>query len=212
MVSFKMQVFNNASPSFSKQCTNQCERQSSSHDMVLTSLIRQRLWGSIYHELKNNPNSQIPIDDSTQNEVTEDTIIHFACKCQAPLIVINQLSLRYPQSLESADEFGRFPIHVATKWGATQDVIIFLVRTNLPAAGLQDDLGKTPMHYVGECHAHQYTLCLTEENVLQVLKILKIAAPLSVNLEDNEDMNSIEYALEHDASLKVIKYMQRRCM
>lgn len=47
--------------------------------------------------------------------------------------------------------------------------------------------------------------------MLQVVRLLKTAAPLSVNLEDNEEMNAIEYALLSDASLKVVKTMQRAC-
>jgi len=47
--------------------------------------------------------------------------------------------------------------------------------------------------------------------MMQVVMLLKSAAPTSVNLEDNEGCNAIEYALENDVHIKVIKAMQRAC-
>lgn len=81
-------------------------------------------------------------------------------------------------------------------------------------AAVPDDLGKTPMHYVGECYARNYNNRAPYpmvDSMLQVVKLLKTAAPKSMNLEDHEGMNAIEYALESDADIKVIKSMQRAC-
>jgi phosphosulfolactate phosphohydrolase-like enzyme len=47
--------------------------------------------------------------------------------------------------------------------------------------------------------------------MLQCVKLLKTAAPTSVNLEDNEGCNAIEYALENEIDIKVVKAMQRAC-
>jgi len=119
----------------------------------------------------------------------------------------------YPQSLSSSDITGRYPIHVAAKWGATPDVIAYLIKTNPSVAGVPDSTGKTPMHYVGEWYLQHFDNALysRDDSMLQVVRLLRNAAPLSVNLEDGEGMNAIEYALASDANLKVIKTMQRAC-
>lgn len=200
---------------FSKINISHAEPESCPEDiMTIARLISRRDWQQLEHELSSH-GSQIPIDDpSIRHAVTEDIIVHFAARFQAPLQTISFLSSLYPISLERPDATGRFPIHVAAKWGATPDVINFLIRSNPAAAGLQDDLGKTPMHYVGECYARNYNRNVSipmNESMLQVVQLLKTSAPKSVNLEDNEGANAIEYALESNADLKVIRSMQRAC-
>jgi len=152
-------------------------------------------------------------DPSLSHAITSDIIIHFAARFQAPLRIIAMLSRKYPQSLSSSDVTGRYPIHVASKWGATPDVISYLIKTNPSVSGIPDCTGKTPMHYVGQCYLQNFdnTLYGCNDSMLQVVRLLRNAAPLSVNLEDDEGMNAIEYALASDADLKVIKTMQRAC-
>lgn len=182
----------------------------------LASLICQQKW-SMCDALLSSPGVSrrtVRIDDaSAQSGVTADDVVHFAARFQAPLRIISQLSMMYPESLEIPDVAGRYPIHVAAKWSATPDVIQFLINANPAAVGLPDGSGKTPMHYVGECYICNYTSCLYDRDkaMLQVVKMLKSAAPKSVNLEDIYGMNAIEYALDSDASLGVIKTMQRAC-
>ena len=48
--------------------------------------------------------------------------------------------------------------------------------------------------------------------MLEVTKIFREKAPESFNLEDNNGVNAIELAIEHDADLRVIKNMQRTAM
>jgi hypothetical protein len=118
--------------------------------------------------------------------------------------------------LDSSDATGRYPVHVASKWGATPDVIHFLIQTNPIAAGIRDDLGKTPMHYIAEYYSKNYSPRMAlihpmEESMLQCVRLLKASAPKSMNLEDNEGCNAIEYALENEVDIKIIKAMQRAC-
>merc|ERR1712111_128893 len=94
--------------------------------------------------------------------------------------------------------------------GATPDVIAYLIKTNPSVAGVPDSTGKTPMHYVGEYYLQNFNSSLhgCNDSMLKVVRLLKKAAPMSVNLEDDEGMNAIEYALVNDANLEVIKSMQ----
>jgi hypothetical protein len=45
--------------------------------------------------------------------------------------------------------------------------------------------------------------------MLQVIHILRKAAPYSFNLEDADGCNAVEYAITYNADIKVIKVMQR---
>merc|ERR1711862_88055 len=158
--------------------------------------------------------TEILIDDPLlPHAVTSNIIIHFASRSQAPLRIITLLSREFPESLSSTDAAGRYPVHVAAKWGATPDVIQFLIKTNISSAGISDSSGKTPVHYAGEHYLTNFTSLLYDRDQAQlyVVKMLMTAAPKSVNLEDEEGMNAIEYALESDASLSVIRAMQRAC-
>jgi len=192
------------------------DQQAIPPNVTIVRLISKREWSFLEHFLSNF-GLDLPIDDDGITDcVTADIVVHFAARFQAPLRTITLLSNYFPTSLESSDATGRYPIHVAAKWGATPDVIQFLIRSNPAAAGIQDCLGKTPMHYIAEFYAHNYSpriaqILPVQDSMLQAVKLLKTAAPSSVNLEDNEGCNALEYALENEVDIKVVKTMQRAC-
>lgn len=172
---------------------------------ILTRSIARRNWYELERILSCG-SVQVEIDD--KGIITDESILHFALRYRAPLYIVQLLCLRYPQCLTRPDSTGKFPCHVAAKYGASPSVIEYLVANNKYAAGIQDPLGKTPIHYVAEFYP-SYVTNESDENMLRVVKILREAAPQSFNLEDNEDRNAIEYAIENDAGLKIIKLMQR---
>ena len=200
--------------------TNQSSSMSSDQSLppnvTIVRLISKREWSFLEHFLAHF-GLELPIDDpGISDAVTPEIVIHFAARFQAPLRTLTALAKYFPISLESADATGRYPIHVASKWGATPDVIQFLLRSNVTAAGVQDSLGKTPMHYIAEFYALNYSprkaqILPMQESMLQCVKLLKTAAPTSVNLEDNDGCNAIEYALDNELDIKVVKAMQRAC-
>mmetsp|Transcript_6906 Transcript_6906/g.16004 ORF Transcript_6906/g.16004 Transcript_6906/m.16004 type:complete len:329 (-) Transcript_6906:90-1076(-) len=190
------------------------QQQSKNPHFTLAMLISQRKWSLIDALLSTPDAPRLPVDEpGIDNAVTPDIVVHFAARFQAPLRIISLLSGLYPRSLTSPDMAGRYPIHVAAKWGATPDVIRFLVEAGPSVVGVPDSAGKTPMHYVGESYVAHYNSDLynRSEAMMHVVRMLKTSAPASVNLEDGEGMNAIEYALDSDADIRVIKVMQRAC-
>eukprot|EP00984_Skeletonema_dohrnii_P008600 scaffold3187_cov82-Skeletonema_dohrnii-CCMP3373.AAC.2 len=184
--------------------------------MTIAGLISNRRWSLLEHLLMDGAPLSIDGPDMADHAITEHIVVHFAVRFQAPLRTISLLSKLYPSSISSPDACGRYPVHVACKWSATPDVVNYLVRLNSSACGVQDSFGKTPMHYVAEFYVANYQLPLEmlypmDESMMQVVKLLKSAAPTSLNLEDDEGCNAIEYALVNDVNIKVIKYMQRAC-
>lgn len=183
---------------------------------TITSLIGNRDWSTLEGLLMNRAPLRIDEPDMGLHTITEFIVLHFALRFQAPLRTVSLLTRSYPSSISSPDASGRYPIHVACKWSATPEVVDYLVRKNSSACGVQDSFGKTPMHYVAEFYVANYQIPLErkypmDDSMMQVVKLLKAAAPTSVNLEDDEGCNAIEYALVNDVNIKVIKSMQRAC-
>ncbi len=185
---------------------------------TIADLIGNREW-SLLEGLLMSDGASLSIDDTSldaEHAITENIVVHFAARFQAPLRTVSLLSKLYHASITSQDRSGRYPIHVACKWSATPDVISYLVSLNSSACGVQDNLGKTPMHYVAGFYIANYQQALEmlhpmDRSMMAVVKLLVSAAPTSVNLEDNEGCNAIEYALDNDVHIKVIKSMQRAC-
>jgi hypothetical protein len=185
---------------------------------TIADLICNREW-SLLEGLLMSDGASLSIDDTSldaEHAITEKIVVHFAVRHQAPLRIVSLLSKLYPASITSPDKSGRYPIHVACKWSATPDVISYLVGLNSSACGIQDNFGKTPMHYVAGFYLANYQdpferLYSMDQSMMEVVKLLVSAAPTSVNLDDNEGCNAIEYALDNDVHIKVFKYMQRAC-
>jgi ankyrin repeat protein len=179
--------------------------------VTLARLISTQSWNDVVSLISSRPVESIQIDD--RMAITQDNILHFACRFHAPLAIIRLLSSKYPKSLVTPDSLGRFAIHVASKYGASPLVIHFLICENFAAASVPDDAGKTPIHYVGQYYARNHSTSASlkdvSENMLQVVRLFKAAAPESFNLEDLDEYNAIEYALESNADIKVVKAMQR---
>jgi ankyrin repeat protein len=175
--------------------------------MTLARLISMHSWHQVETILTSRPIELIEIDD--RMAITQDNILHFACRFNAPLSIIKLLASKYTKSILIPDAIGRFPIHVACKYGASPLVIHFLICENFQAAGVPDDSGKAPIHYVAQYYARNHQTASTNENMLQVVRLFKASAPESFNLEDDEEYNAIEYALESNCDINVIKAMQR---
>ena len=185
--------------------------------MALSRLVSQRQWAPLDTLLMTSASTSATLvdDQSVPYAVTSKTIIHFALRFQAPFRIISLLSRRYPRSLASYDINGRYPIHIACEWAATPDIIAYIIETNPAAASVPDTSGKAPVHYVGEFYLEHFnreeTFYHVDDAMLRVVRLLQMAAPLSVNLEDNVGMNAVEYAIHSDANIEVIRTMQRAC-
>lgn len=189
---------------------SQSQEQFLDAPVTLARLISLKDWSLVENLICSRPIELIQIDD--RKAIDENNILHFACRFNAPLSTIKLLASKYPKSLVTPDAIGRFAIHVASKYGASPLVIHFLICENFAASGVPDDAGKAPIHYVAQYYERNYTgLSKKElnENLLQVVRLFKASAPESFNLEDNEECNAIEYALESNMDIKVVKAMQR---
>ena len=177
----------------------------------LCKMIADERWFDI-QDLLTKPKDDIEIIDE-DGSVTRELIIHHACSHGAPMLVLQVLSSsEYWKSLYRVDKDGRFPIHVAALNGADPEVMCFLINSNSASTGIKDTLGKTPLHYVCEEYLEIHdgvNSNLKQMDLYLNVGLLLKAAPSSVNVEDDEEMNPIEYAIASGAREHIIKEMQR---
>jgi len=176
----------------------------------LCKMIADGKWKDI-QELMTTPKEDVDIIDE-DGTVTRELIIHHACSHRAPVCALRSLSSEYWKSLYHADKDGRFPIHVAALNGAGPDIISFLISSNCATAGIKDSLGKTPLHYICEEFLDKNkdaNSLRTHQDMFWTVGLLLKSAPSSVNVEDDEEMNPIEYAIASGAHVGIIKEMQK---
>jgi len=79
---------------------------------------------------------------------------------------------------------------------------------------MQDNDGKAPIHHLCQSFMLNYqdtSLLSGKESMMCIVDMLKRVAPKSFNLEDNNEMNAIEYAIESNTDIRIIKAIQRAC-
>ena len=182
--------------------------------IILHQLISEQDWNGVERILDRATKKSRYL---TRLTIKDNLILHFACQFDAPLRIVTKLSTIDPSS--HIDSKGRYPIHFAVASGCDPDVIEFLIRTNPSSAGAQDQAGRTPMHYAGKSYSESYghfhfdspmdhidEVC---HSTLLVVKLLAKAAIHTVNVEDEDDMNPIAYALlSATNNIEIITLMQ----
>lgn len=188
----------------------------SSGKTTITRLVCGRQWDLLCELLQQDNSDAIPIDDAAGRSITSDLLVHFVCRFQAPTSIVRLVAKTYQESVKSADALGRFPIHIACAWGASPETIEFLINEHPVAASIQDNEGKAPIHHLCQSFTLNYedaslVAMPVKDTMMSIVSLLKVAAPKSFNLEDNDEMNAIEYAIESDTDIKVVKFIQRAC-
>lgn len=191
--------------------------QSPTNSVSLVKLVCWQKWYHLDEILELDDNQDTPVfDDRLKNQLPEEHILHLACQYQAPPKTLELLSKKFPQSVSCAENKGRYPLHIACAKGLKPKAIDFLIKSYPQAAVVQDDFGKAPLHYVGESYAYNFRTTPSNayrsptSSILTVVSLLLDVCPESANVEDLYGMNAIEYALDSDTSIKVIKLMQNK--
>ena len=142
-------------------------------------------------------------------------LVHYACRFNPPRTIIRHLESMYPGSLRMPDNMGRLPLHYAAKWGASYRLIDYLVEKNRAAASARDSLGRTPLHLL--CKSYSSSVgsnklpcdLSSDDNMFQATTTLLAAAPDVVNIEDNNGMTVIEYAISSNAPYRAVRLIQK---
>lgn len=186
--------------------------------LLLEQLISDREWEKVSQMLADDasePNRSRPLCSIAKT--TDDLILHGACEHSAPLPIVIKLCIAHPSSVRTIDDRGMLPLHVAVYNGCHPDMIDYLIKAYPDSAGAQDSAGKTPLHHAAESYSENFVYNFYDfpdfrevhKSTLHVVQLLVDAAPASVNIEDEDEMNPIEYALLNATHIKIVKFLQR---
>merc|ERR1712176_174587 len=144
----------------------------------------------------------------------KENLLHWVCRSHPPEDILKLFYACSPKAIQQPDAHGQYPIHKACHYGASLRVILFLLKSCRLAASAQDSSGKTPLHYLAEYYPRNYDTEDPDEipvniAMVEIVKILCLAAPDIINLEDEDGESALEIALDSNAPLKVIKELQR---
>ena len=177
------------------------------HQSKICQIIANRKWSKVDKFVR----SHCCEDDSElYNGHQNETLLHYACRFHPPLSVIQSIVNRFPTWCSRLDSNGQSPLHMAAQYGAEPDIIEYLCVPNRSTSGIQDKLGKTPLHLACISYADHYKKKKTLNSALVLtIKILIRSSPSTVNLEDNYNMNALEYAINAEHGMKVYRIIQK---
>ena len=202
-----------------------CSSHSETDD--LESLIANRQWHHLLARIiaattattgpagtstsKNDIHMLMDLDGSGENA------LHRVCRYHPTPEIVELIIQELPTAIYQTNSQGQYPIHCATEWGACPTVIRILSDRCRYALENQDHQGRTPLHLACNdyCDNYKYTpgavaVVQMREAVAQTIKMLARKCPMVTNLEDNEEVTALEYALLNDAiDLDTIQCIQR---
>jgi len=180
--------------------------------LELSDLIKKRKWSKLFKQLSLDPNL-------LNSPNRKESVLHEVCRFQPPLKVLEKIIAMNPALVTTINFQGRLPLHIATENGASYDAVHLLCKCDPSTAGLQDLLGKTPLHLLVEESSSRFDFddfddimfgaLVRDNDFLRIVKILVLSSPETVNLEDIAGMSALEYALLIDGDRDVVCELQR---
>jgi hypothetical protein len=113
--------------------------------MTLTYLLKKiqnKVWGEVIRHLETE-------DGFQEAQILHDgeLCLHHALRLDPPLDAIQKIIAAYPGAVNYVGKYGMFPLHIAVKYRNKQDVIDQLLRWNIDALTVRNDIGETPLDY-----------------------------------------------------------------
>ena len=179
----------------------------------LSKLLKEKRWDEFEMSIKENETEEFLCGECCGSH----TLLHHVCQYKPPHFLVNYLVAKSPNSCLQIDCKGRLPLHVAIMNRASNRVIMILLSENKAAASKSTKEGKYPLHLLFESCSEDTSSC--KENVTctkQCMKDLDLSfryickvAPETVVIEDEEGINPIEYAIENEVDISMIRRMGR---
>ena len=187
--------------------TNFCDRDNSHHCSLYifgsTAEYDVISFGSLIAALQHrNPLNEIHRIMETNPNYIEETKngmlpLHYACKRNAPLEVLEFLIQQYPASVKEKDNQGKLPLHYACKNNAPIQVLEFLVQQ-------YPDSFKEKSYYCKRLPLH--FACMNNAP-LEVLEFLVQRYPDSVMEKEYWGKLPLHLAWENNAPLQVLEFL-----
>lgn len=138
----------------------------------------------------------------------DDSILHQACRHQSPLDLIKKIVSLNPELVYLANPDGQVPLHIASQNGASPDIIDFFCVPKRYTSGVQDSMGRTALHLA--CASYTDTMVQpTKKAFTKTVRTLIQSSPATINVEDIDGINAVEYAIESNVDLKILRLIQK---
>jgi ankyrin repeat protein len=124
-------------------CANAISPSDNSHEAQLEA---EESWEPVREWLRNHSADQVR-QAAEQRGDSSMTALHFACRNQPPIDVVNVFLSIALETVQWPDTFGWLPIHYACASGAHQDVIKALAEAFPESKTTVDRRGRTPLHF-----------------------------------------------------------------
>lgn len=184
---------------------------------------------------ENNENHPTFFTDKSDNE----TLLHKILRYQPPVDIVQYIIKKYPHSIITTftTKCKEYPLHIASSYGCHPDIIELLIE-KFPKACMEVDAdGRTPLHLVcmnylsyyennivwmekildnnygnnnnDEETSTQPILYNPEKAMFKTVRHLIQKNVQIVNINDDDDMTALEYAICNTTPLNVVQFIQK---
>ena len=201
-----------------KKQQQHCRSQQPNSGGSISRILAAQEWDR-FRTLMSTEVGQVAVQNEllSSNDFAAESALAYASRFHPPMDVLRAVADLLPPDVASRpDPVGRSPLHIAVKAGAPPPVVRYLAEMDPAAGATQDKHGRTPLHYAAQSYASNYDPRRPDdmpkkEAVLEVVRYLCKLSPTTVNLEDDEEYTALEYAIENDLDIKVVRSLQKAC-
>lgn len=144
------------------------------------------------------------------NQFNGMTLLHACCRHQPPLEIVAEIIRLRPELVSARDCLGRTPLHIAAGCSAHPHVIKTLAHADPSTCTVQDEDLRTPLHLAcdRDCNLFEDPEDPRELSYDAVRALLSESLEAAI-MEDEDEMNPVEYAIMSDADIRLVKLLQK---
>ena len=193
----------------------QSTSRNTSPQMNVFKLISSKNWRKLkVHIFINKDAVSVYRGTCTQTCNSTHNALQYACYYHPPLDVIKCLYHADPKAIRGKECKGKYALHIACEQACSPAVIRYLLKKYPKAADQVDEDGRSP--FLLTCmrfllKSNKSSKAATRE-LLEVLQILSASAPISLIGEDCNGMSALDFLLEEEVDIFIIKFVQMMSM
>ncbi|KAL7529072.1 hypothetical protein ACHAXR_002782 [Thalassiosira sp. AJA248-18] len=193
--------------------SNQRNEKEMEYLSLLLGMFDDRNWKAFRWAMIGNPYAfqSFARAISKSSELNGLTILHACIRFDPPPRIVKILLELVPETPSCVDCLQRTPLHVAAGTRASFPLIKLLVEAFPRACDIQDADGKTPLHLACDSACEIFEgdgNSSRDPPSYDVVETLIQASPVSVLVEDLDDMSPLEHAIFSDATIQVVRLLQ----
>ena len=179
-------------------------------------LIASRNWKKLKAALKgkwmHSPKTKIEkcTGSCSQGCSGHHSILHYAFQFQPPLDVVKLICKAHPKAISEIDCKGRYPIHIACKYGCSSDIIEFLIKKNPVAARQLDIKKRSPLTLALKSYIRKSNKGWKYANaeLMVVVVALTEIEGMPLMIDDYKGISALEYAVIEELHSAIYSHVQ----